>query len=186
MAYKEKINQLLAGVQELESLVGRLSAEENPGFQLLSEAGSRACSVVEGIKEIEDEQIRLLEARLAERQEERARLAGLLGPGRAEEEAVEKEAPQAGQGKGNVSLNDLLGKKNLSDFRKAFSLNDRFRFRRDLFRGDEGLMNRVIADLDRAGSLEEALRYIEENLQWDVNTDETAADFIRLLEKRYV
>ena len=50
------------------------------------------------------------------------------------------------------SLNDLLERKNLSDFRKAFSLNDRFRFRRELFGGSEELMNQVIADLNESKS----------------------------------
>ena len=87
--------------------------------------------------------------------------------------------------KGNVSLNDLLEKKNLSDFRKAFSLNDRFRFRRDLFHGNEEQMNQVIADLNQIDSLDEALRFIDTNLSWDMN-NETVADFIKLLEKRYI
>ena len=45
--------------------------------------------------------------------------------------------------KSSISLNDILEKKNLSDFRKAFSLNDRFRFRRELFGGNEEKMNKA-------------------------------------------
>ena len=104
-------------------------------------------------------------------------------------EPVQKtaEAPQPApvMAKSNVSLNDLLEKKNLSDFRKAFSLNDRFRFRRDLFHGNEEQMNQVISDLNQIDSLDEALRFIDKNLSWDMN-NETVADFIKLLEKRYI
>lgn len=251
MVYREKLNQLLADVQELEGLIGKLLTEEVPGVQLLSKSSSCAYSILEGIKEIESEQIRQMNARLVERQDELSHLSVLLDqyqrmaeackkdilatkqeiensepllsqkeeekeavlqkepepiieepvqkdevksptePGCEEpvKEPVQKtaEAPQSApvMAKGNVSLNDLLEKKNLSDFRKAFSLNDRFRFRRDLFHGNEEQMNQVIADLNQIDSLEEALRFIDTNLSWDMN-NETVADFIKLLEKRYI
>lgn len=251
MVYREKLNQLLADVRELESLIGELLAEEEPGVQLLFKSGSRAYSILEGIKEIENEQIRQMNTRLVERQDELSHLSVLLDqyqrmaeackkdilatkqeiensepllsqkevvkeavmqkePEPIIEEPVQKEevksptepvreepvkepvqktaeAPQPApvMAKSNVSLNDLLEKKNLSDFRKAFSLNDRFRFRRDLFHGNEEQMNQVISDLNQIDSLDEALRFIDKNLSWDMN-NETVADFIKLLEKRYI
>lgn len=251
MVYREKLNQLLADVRELESLIGELLAEEEPGVQLLFKSGSRAYSILEGIKEIENEQIRQMNTRLVERQDELSHLSVLLDqyqrmaeackkdilatkqeiensepllsqkeevkeavmqkepepiieePVRKEEvksptepvreepvkEPVQKTAeaplPAPVMAKSNVSLNDLLEKKNLSDFRKAFSLNDRFRFRRDLFHGNEEQMNQVISDLNQIDSLDEALRFIDKNLSWDMN-NETVADFIKLLEKRYI
>ena len=251
MVYREKLNQLLADVRELESLIGELLAEEEPGVQLLFKSGSRAYSILEGIMEIENEQIRQMNTRLVERQDELSHLSVLLDqyqrmaeackkdilatkqeiensepllsqkevvkeavmqkePEPIIEEPVQKEevksptepvreepvkepvqktaeAPQPApvMAKSNVSLNDLLEKKNLSDFRKAFSLNDRFRFRRDLFHGNEEQMNQVISDLNQIDSLDEALRFIDKNLSWDMN-NETVADFIKLLEKRYI
>ena len=251
MVYREKLNQLLTDVRELESWIGELLAEEEPGVQLLCKSGSRAYSILEGIKEIENEQIRQMNTRLVERQDELSHLSVLLDqyqrmaeackkdilatkqeiensepllsqkevvkeavmqkePEPIIEEPVQKEevksptepvreepvkepvqktaeAPQPApvMAKSNVSLNDLLEKKNLSDFRKAFSLNDRFRFRRDLFHGNEEQMNQVISDLNQIDSLDEALRFIDKNLSWDMN-NETVADFIKLLEKRYI
>ena len=86
--------------------------------------------------------------------------------------------PQAG------SLNDLLERKNLSDFRKAFSLNDRFRFRRELFAGSEERMNQVIADLNEIKSYEASVAYIQKALNG--NEEEAAvADFLQLIEKRF-
>lgn len=87
--------------------------------------------------------------------------------------------------KSGVSLHDILEKKNLSDFRKAFSLNDRFRFRRDLFHGNENVMNRVVSDLNDLHTLAESKEYIQSQLQWDMN-DESVKDFIQLLEKRFI
>ena len=82
------------------------------------------------------------------------------------------------------SLNDLLERKNLSDFRKAFSLNDRFRFRRELFGGSEELMNQVIADLNEIKSYEASVTYLQNVLNG--KGEETAvADFLQLIEKRF-
>ena len=87
--------------------------------------------------------------------------------------------------KQSVFLSDILEKKNLSDFRKAFSLNDRFRFRRELFGGNEEKMNKAITDLNEIHSYEESVTYLNNELKWNIE-DEAVADFIKLLEKRFL
>lgn len=87
--------------------------------------------------------------------------------------------------KQGVFLSDLLEKKNLSDFRKAFSLNDRFRFRRELFGGNEEKMNKAITDLNDIHTYEESVTYLNNELKWNIE-DEAVADFIKLLEKRFL
>lgn len=87
--------------------------------------------------------------------------------------------------KQGVFLSDLLEKKNLSDFRKAFSLNDRFRFRRELFGGNEEKMNKAITDLNDIHTYEESVTYLNNELNWNIE-DEAVADFIKLLEKRFL
>lgn len=86
--------------------------------------------------------------------------------------------------KQGISLNEILERQNLSDFRKAFSLNDRFRFRRELFGGDEEKMNKAITELNDIHSYEESVTYLNNVLQWNVE-DVSVADFIKLLEKRF-
>lgn len=100
----------------------------------------------------------------------------------SETETSNKEIPTERPG---LFLNDLLEKKNLSDFRKAFSLNDRFRFRRELFGGDEARMNKVINDLNEFHSYEDSITYLNNELKWNIE-DEAVADFITLLEKRFL
>lgn len=84
----------------------------------------------------------------------------------------------------NISLNEILEKKNLSDFKKAFSLNDRFYFRRELFAGDEARMNRVISTLNDIHSYEESVAYLDRELKWNIE-DSAVSAFIKLLEKRF-
>jgi hypothetical protein len=83
------------------------------------------------------------------------------------------------------SLNDLIEKKKLSDLRKAFSLNDRFRYRRDLFGGNEEVMNKVITILNNKESLKESLVFLEEKLHWDFSNP-TVKDFVKILEIRFL
>lgn len=87
--------------------------------------------------------------------------------------------------KSGMFLSDILEKKSLSDFRKAFSLNDRFRFRRELFGGDESKMNKALTDLNNVQTLEDSVKYLINVLNWNVE-DEAVADFIKLLEKRFL
>lgn len=101
-----------------------------------------------------------------------------------EEEPVRQEEPIAIE-KPKISLNEILEKQNLSDFRKAFSLNDRFHFRRELFGGDEEKMNKAIADLNDLRSYEESVTYLNNVLYWNVE-NASVADFIKLLEKRFL
>lgn len=100
------------------------------------------------------------------------------------EEPVRQEEPIAIE-KPKISLNEILEKQNLSDFRKAFSLNDRFHFRRELFGGDEEKMNKAIADLNDLRSYEESVTYLNNVLYWNVE-NASVADFIKLLEKRFL
>ena len=107
------------------------------------------------------------------------------------EPIVEKEIPEEKIVQETIPLKEIeiphktiLAKKNLSDFRKAFSLNDRFRFRRELFGGNEEKMNKAISDLNDLCSYEESVTYLNKVLNWNIE-DASVADFIKLLEKRF-
>lgn len=86
---------------------------------------------------------------------------------------------------GTRLLDDILKQRIASkDIRKAISLNDRFRFKRDLFGGSDETMCKTIEILNQMHSAEDALNYLEKNFQWNYE-DETTNDFITILEKRF-
>lgn len=86
---------------------------------------------------------------------------------------------------GTRLLDDILKQRIASkDIRKAISLNDRFRFKRDLFGGSDEAMCKTIEILNTMHSAKEALNYLEKNFQWNFE-DETTNDFITILEKRF-
>lgn len=83
------------------------------------------------------------------------------------------------------SLKEVIEKKKLSDLRKAFSLNDRFLYRRELFGGSEEAMNKVIAILNSKESFKESVDFLDEKLHWDFS-DPTVKDFVKILEIRFL
>lgn len=87
----------------------------------------------------------------------------------------------------NTSTNinaTIVSKTVRPDIKKIFTLIDLFYFRRELFKGNEQLMNKSIDVLNNANSLSDAITYIREELKWDFESDATKK-FITLLEARY-
>lgn len=87
--------------------------------------------------------------------------------------------------KAETSLNDKMEKAKLTDLRKAFTLNDRFRFCRELFGGDEQQMNRVISELNETASYGQALVLLKNVTDWDFEND-SVIDFLKLVERRFL
>jgi hypothetical protein len=83
------------------------------------------------------------------------------------------------------SVNDVIEKRILSDLRTAFSLNDHFRYRRELFRGNDDMMNKVISVLNSKESYDDSIRFLEEKLHWDFSHP-AVKDFIKVLEIRFL
>ena len=83
------------------------------------------------------------------------------------------------------SVNDMIDKKKLSDLRKAFSLNDRFLYRRELFGGNEEAMNKVITILNNKESYKESVEFLEEKLHWNFSNP-TVKSFVKILEIRFL
>ena len=85
----------------------------------------------------------------------------------------------------DTSLNDAIERTKLTDLRKAFTLNDRFRFCRELFDRDEARMNDTLSALNEAHSYSESLDLLRARVQWDFE-GETATDFLKFIERRFV
>lgn len=68
-----------------------------------------------------------------------------------------------------------------ADLRRSISLNDSFRFSRELFNGDNEQMNRVIEQISEMSSLETAVAFLGSKV--DVNEEnEAMADFMEILK----
>ena len=70
------------------------------------------------------------------------------------------------------------------DLRHAISLNDSFRFVRELFAGDAARMNEVVRRLGEAPSLDKAMDIFASEVHPD-EENEAAVDFMELLKKYF-
>ena len=68
--------------------------------------------------------------------------------------------------------------------RHAISLNDSFRFSRELFKGDTDLMNRVIEQISVMGSYKTAVAFLSSKVEIDEEKD-AVVDFLELLKKYF-
>lgn len=71
-----------------------------------------------------------------------------------------------------------------TDLRHAISLNDSFRFTRELFEGNAARMNEVVCRVGEASSLDEAMKIFISEVHPD-EENEATIDFIELLKKYF-
>ena len=160
LAEHESIIKKAQEIQQVEGLVIEVEDEDEKDVQV-----QEVQQVESPVIEEEKEETQEVEAPVIEK----------------EEEIVPQQKPEERQ---NISLNEILEKKSLADFRKAFSLNDRFFFKRELFGGDEEYMNNTIADIDKLNSYETSLEYINSEFKWDMDNP-AVSDFMKRIEKRF-
>lgn len=70
------------------------------------------------------------------------------------------------------------------DIRKAFSINDRFRFQRELFAGSASAMNTAIEHIEMMNSYGNAELYFYSQLNWDREKDEVK-DFMAIVRNHF-
>ena len=72
----------------------------------------------------------------------------------------------------------------VEDIRQAISLGDRFLFQRELFAGNGELMQKTLDEINTLSSLGEAIGYVRDNFDWDM--DSTAVQlFENVLKRRF-
>lgn len=74
--------------------------------------------------------------------------------------------------------------KTVTDLRRSISLNDSFRFAREIFGGNTARMNEVIRQLGEAPSLDKAMELFFSTVNPDEG-NEAVADFMELLKKYF-
>ena len=86
----------------------------------------------------------------------------------------------------NVSAGSIFGERirPVTDLRRSISLNDSFRFSRELFNGDSEQMNRVIEQISEMSSLDTAIAFLYSKVNVD-EENEAMIDFQELLKKYF-
>ena len=72
----------------------------------------------------------------------------------------------------------------VEDIRQAISLGDRFLFQRELFAGNAELMQKTLDEINKLGSLNEAMDYVLDNFDWDKESTSVQL-FENVLKRRF-
>lgn len=201
----EEANALIASLQaEIEALktTGIVpsveSAEPEIEIELLMddeeeleekvEEATKKQSVLEVVEEVEVEEIPeildspvVLEEELAPVVEEEPEVVAVEEP--QIEPVVEPEKTVEPAPRAVPQQTSLFGSA-VSDIRQAISLGDRFLFQRELFAGNGELMQKTLDELNTLGSLDEAMEYVQENFEWDMECTAVKL-FENVLKRRF-
>ena len=94
------------------------------------------------------------------------------------------EQPEAPVKEEPASPKAALYGKAVDDIRLAISLGDRFLYQRELFSQNAEKMQRTLDELNRLGSFDEAMDYINSHFQWDTES-KTYQQFLVTLHRRF-
>lgn len=95
------------------------------------------------------------------------------------EPEAEPEQPgeaQQSEAKSDLRVDEMLSRREARELRKAFTLNDKFRFRRELFNNDNDKFRETLERIEKMHSNEEAVAYMTGELGWNLE-DEAPSDF---------
>lgn len=86
------------------------------------------------------------------------------------------------------SLAEKLSQTKIDDLTVAIGLNQKFRFIKELFKGDSSAYNEAVKALNQCDNLEEAQHQVKNELmksyEWD-EEDQVTMTFLNLIERRY-
>lgn len=84
----------------------------------------------------------------------------------------------------NMTVGEMMSVRRAKELRRAISLNDRFRFRRELFGNSDVRMTETLALIDTMGDYGEAREYLLNDMGWD-DEDPVVKEFLALVEKHF-
>lgn len=83
------------------------------------------------------------------------------------------------------SIGSLLANKKISDIKQAINIGDRFRFQRELFKGNGEDMNKTLHYINQLATLEEVQSFLQSKYNWNVES-ESVEDFYQIVRRRFL
>ncbi len=106
---------------------------------------------------------------------------------------IVSSTPETSQAEPNVStsvrdetlrMDELLSRREAQDLRRAFTLNDKFRYRRELFGSNDALFADTLNTLSAMHNLDEALDFLYKDIGWDPE-DDNVKDFVATITNHF-
>ena len=165
-------------IQSLESVVVK---EDEEGEAIVAEEKPVVIAAAAETAAAEEEEEEEAEAAAAEEEEEEEEEEG-----KKEEPAIVEEPVVETVVKEEEPKSAVLGEslKLSAGLRHAISLNDSFRFSRELFGGNTDLMNRVIEQISVMSSYKTAVAFLSSKVELN-EEKEAVNDFLELLKKYF-
>lgn len=158
--------------EESESPASEEEPEEMPIIEDITAADDTTADDVEQVVEV------VIEDEPAEEEEE------------VEEEETDEEAPAESETETkpideSIRLDEKLQRTRSKDLKQAFSLNDMFRFRRELFGNSGAVMTDALHLVEAMQSYDEAEDYFYGDLGWDRESDDVN-EFMETIKKHFL
>ncbi|MDD3321769.1 MAG: hypothetical protein PHS59_10040 [Paludibacter sp.] len=83
------------------------------------------------------------------------------------------------------SLSSTLANKKVDDIKQAINIGDRFRFQRELFRGNGEDMNKTLSYINQLATLPEVQSFLDSKYGWDAENT-TVEDFYQIVKRRFI
>lgn len=83
------------------------------------------------------------------------------------------------------TISSILANKKIEDIKQGINIGDRFRFQRELFRGNGEDMNKTLSYINQLATLNEALSFLRSKYGWSTD-NETAEDFYQIVRRRFL
>lgn len=83
-----------------------------------------------------------------------------------------------------LRVDEMLSRREAKNLRKAFTLNDKFRFRRELFNNDDVLFLNTLNALQDSADYASAVSYLDSQLHWDMK-NEDVRDFLSIVKNHF-
>lgn len=83
------------------------------------------------------------------------------------------------------TISSVLANKKIEDIKQGINIGDRFRFQRELFRGNGEDMNKTLSYINQLATLNEALSFLRSKYGWSTD-NETAEDFYQIVRRRFL
>lgn len=83
------------------------------------------------------------------------------------------------------SLSASIANKKISDIKTAISIGDRFRFQRELFRGNGEDMNKTLNYINQLATFDEVHSFLQSKYSWDEEND-NVEDFYQIAKRKFI
>lgn len=133
--------------------------------------------------EAEPEPVAVTETEEAAEVKEPETVAGTAEPEPEQPEADARPEVKS-EAKAEMRVDEMLTRREARELRKAFTLNDKFRFRRELFNNDNDKFRETLERIERMQSNDEAVAYMTEVLGWNLD-DEAPSDFAAIVANHF-